>query len=95
MPIYKGYYVNLQGVNQLTMKKKILFIMNPISGTSSKAGIPGLIENQLDKDKYDYEIRMTEYAGHGAKMAQEASGQGFDIVVGARITHLILCAVSS
>lgn len=81
MPIYKGYYVNLQGVNQLTMKKKILFIMNPISGTSSKAGIPGLIENQLDKDKYDYEIRMTEYAGHGAKMAQDASGQGFDIVV--------------
>ena len=30
------------------MKKKILFIMNPISGTSSKAGIPGLIAKHLD-----------------------------------------------
>lgn len=63
------------------MKKKILFIMNPISGTSSKAGIPGLIAKHLDMVKFDYEVRFTEYAGHGAEMAQKASSEGFDIVV--------------
>ena len=34
-------------------KKKIIFILNPISGTVSKAGIPGLIEERLDKEKFD------------------------------------------
>lgn len=31
------------------MKKKILFIMNPISGTASKAAVPSLIDSVLDK----------------------------------------------
>ena len=31
------------------MKKKAIFVMNLISGTSSKAGVPDLIENNLDK----------------------------------------------
>ena len=30
------------------MKKKIVFIMNPISGTASKASIPNLIDSILD-----------------------------------------------
>lgn len=32
------------------MKKKILFIMNPISGTASKAAVPSLIDSGLDKE---------------------------------------------
>ncbi len=40
------------------MKKKILFIMNPISGTASKAGIPNLIDSALDKELFEYEIRI-------------------------------------
>ena len=34
-------------------KKKIIFIMNPISGTASKAGIPKLIERYLDHEAFD------------------------------------------
>jgi len=62
-------------------KKSIIFIMNPISGTTSKAGIPELIEKHLDKEKFDYEIRMTKYAGHASEIATDAKNHGVDVVV--------------
>lgn len=62
-------------------KKKITFILNPISGTVSKAGIPDLIEERLDKDRFDYCIAETSYAGHATELAKEASKDGIDIVV--------------
>ena len=63
------------------MKKKIVFIMNPISGTSAKKDIPYLIEELLDKEQFDYSIRETEYAGHAYEIAKESKEQGIDIVV--------------
>ena len=55
--------------------------MNPISGTSSKAGIPELIEKTLDKEKYEYRIAMTEFAGHANEIAMQEKELGTDIVV--------------
>ena len=63
------------------MKKKIVFIMNPISGTSNKKDIPYLIEELLDKEQFDYSIRKTEYAGHAYEIAKESKDPGIDIVV--------------
>ena len=63
------------------MKKRITFIVNPISGTHSKNEIPALIDDALDKEQFDSEIRFTEYAGHAAEMAKECAEQGVDIVV--------------
>ena len=62
-------------------KKKIVFIINPISGTHSKDGIPALIENGLDRERFDYEIRFTEYAGHASEIARDCAGQGIDACV--------------
>lgn len=63
------------------MKKRIVFILNPISGTSKKNGIPAIIESTLDSDKFDYIIKVTEYAGHASEIAHEAKDNGTDIVV--------------
>ena len=63
------------------MKKKAVFIINLISGTSSKAGVPNLIEQTLDKEKFDYEIAITEYAGHASEIASRAKDNGVDVVV--------------
>ncbi|MBQ2195431.1 MAG: diacylglycerol kinase family lipid kinase [Prevotella sp.] len=63
------------------MKKKIAFIMNPISGTTSKDRIPHLIETTLDQDLYEYNILMTERAGHASELAVSARDEGIDIVV--------------
>lgn len=65
----------------MTAKKKIVFIMNPISGTVSKAGLPAIIDRTLDKEKFDYTIRHTEYAGHASDLAREAAEEGADVVV--------------
>ena len=61
--------------------KKITFILNPISGTISKAGVPELIDNTIDKDIYDYEIVFTERAGHATEIAAAEVAKGTDIVV--------------
>lgn len=62
-------------------KKNIVFIMNPISGTVKKAGIPKLIEQYLDKDTFAYKIECTQYAGHATELANKAKSEGTDIVV--------------
>lgn len=61
--------------------KKILFIINPISGTVSKAGIPEAVDKYLDKTKFSYEIVKTEYAGHAAELSSKAAKDGYDVVV--------------
>ncbi len=62
-------------------KKKVLFIVNPISGTQNKKTIIELIGNLIDKDKYDYQIIKTEYAGHASIIAKEAVANQADFVV--------------
>ena len=63
------------------MKKRVVFIINLISGTSDKAVIPGLIDKHLDKDKFEYKIAITQYAGHASEIASKAKDEGVDIVV--------------
>lgn len=63
------------------MKKKIVFIINPISGTSSKDSVPLLIERYIDKERFDIEIRFTERAGHAIEIAEEAKLAGVDVCV--------------
>jgi YegS/Rv2252/BmrU family lipid kinase len=62
-------------------RKKVLFIVNPISGTIQKKGVIQAIENKVDKNQFEAFIRKTEYAGHATEIAQEAVIQGFDVVV--------------
>lgn len=42
--------------------------------------MPQQIDEHLDKDLYDYEICISEYAGHSKVLVQEAIDGGFDIV---------------
>ena len=67
-------------MNGLKMKK-IWFIMNPISGTTNKGGIPKLIDKTLDKTQFEYEILETNHPGHASELATEAKEKGVDIVV--------------
>jgi len=65
----------------MTAKKKITFIMNPISGVPKKNEIPAIIENRLDKEYFEYSTVFTEYPGHAAEMAKRAKDDGIDFVV--------------
>lgn len=61
-------------------KKKILFIVNPISGTDKKRNIRRIIRENLDVERFEYKTKFTEYAGHAAELAKEAAAAGVDIV---------------
>lgn len=65
----------------MTSKKNILFIVNPISGTLRKSGIPKIIDKYIDKNLYDCSILETRYGGHAFELAGDAVKQGFDAVV--------------
>lgn len=81
MVAYKIVILSVQYENYAEMKKSILFIMNPISGTVSKVGIPGIIDERLDKEKFDCQIAFTQYAGHATELAKAAVDNGVDVVV--------------
>jgi len=63
------------------MKKHIVFIVNPFSGTSKKGNLEPLIRRKLDQDQYTYSIKYTEAAGHATILAQEARDKRADVVV--------------
>lgn len=65
------------------IKKKILFIVNPISGGVRKAGVVQKIQRLMDHNKFDVTVRFTESAGHATEIAAEAVKEGFPYVVAA------------
>ncbi len=62
-------------------KKHITFIVNPISGGHQKDDILKMITELTDREQFDLDIRMTEYAGHAAEIAMKSAQEGVDIVV--------------
>ena len=65
----------------MTDKKRMIFIVNPISGTQGKKAILKWIDERLDRTLYEYEVVKTEYAGHATEIAANAVKDGIDIVV--------------
>ena len=62
------------------MKKKIIFIINPISGHHNKNNFPNLVEKHIDKNQYEYSIVFTEYAGHATELTMKAIEDDFDYI---------------
>ncbi len=65
----------------MELKKNIIFIVNPISGTHAKDDMPMLIEEHLDTSLFHHEVVFTEYAGHASELARQFAEKGTDVVV--------------
>lgn len=65
----------------MVSRRRILFLINPKSGVSSKRNVPGLIERHIDHNRFDVSISYTQYAGHAYELAKEAAADGVDVVV--------------
>ena len=61
--------------------KKLTFIVNPISGRTTKENIVNTIVSHIDMSKYDVTIRFSSYAGHATEIAVTAVQGGADIIV--------------
>ena len=64
-------------------RQKIRFIINPISGKSHRNDLPEQIERILNLDRFEYDIKVSEYAGHAKLLAQDAIDAGYDIIAAA------------
>ncbi|GAA4334209.1 diacylglycerol kinase family lipid kinase [Mucilaginibacter gynuensis] len=62
------------------MKRKALFIINPISGGKKKDGVPELIQKHLDSAVFDATFVFSSGVSDARKLAKENLG-GFDVVV--------------
>jgi YegS/Rv2252/BmrU family lipid kinase len=63
------------------IKKKIVFIINPISGLGKQKFAEDKINTFLDHDKYEASIDYTECPGHATELTTKAVAGGADIVV--------------
>ena len=61
--------------------KKIVFIVNPISGTLGKDAILAAIKEGINRAEYTYEVACTQYAKHGTEISAKAVADGADMVV--------------
>lgn len=64
-----------------TKKKRIVFIINPVSGVRSKNRLKKIIHKKLDPTQFDYRIIYTEYPHHATEIAQNEANAGTDVVV--------------
>ncbi len=53
------------------VKEKILFLINPMSGTSHKEQFPAIINELTDSDIFDIEIVITKYKGEATEIVKQ------------------------
>lgn len=65
------------------MKKKVLIIANPVSGSRNRVrkSLPSLAKSILDHSVFDYSIQWTESRGHAGLLAVSALEDKTDIIV--------------
>ena len=62
------------------MKKRISFIINPISGGLKKDAFPGLVEQTINSSLFDYELHFTKSAEHNLELASQSVEEKADII---------------
>ena len=63
------------------MKKKILFIINPISGVGRHKTVEKLIDEKLNRNIFDYELTYTKASKHAIELSKKGTEENFNIVV--------------
>lgn len=63
------------------MRKKILFIVNPIAGVGRYVSVVANLNEMLDKEKFDHSIVFTKAPKHATALSKEAADKNYDIVV--------------
>jgi YegS/Rv2252/BmrU family lipid kinase len=61
----------------MNCKKRLLLIINPISGTLSKDGLIETVTRRLTPVGYDINAVTTEFAGHATRLASQAAHDGY------------------
>jgi len=68
-------------MSQSIIKEKILFLINPVSGTRHKKNLPGMISELTDAAIFDVEIITTKYKGEAPEIIQQKLNEDFRFFV--------------
>lgn len=63
------------------MKKKILFIINPISGVGRHRTVERLIDEKLNRTIFNYELAYTKASKHAIELSKQGAKENFEIIV--------------
>ncbi len=63
------------------MRKRILFVINPISGGKRKTSFKKQVLDVLDLEKFDPTFQQTRHANHATELALNAITENYDAVV--------------
>lgn len=61
-------------------QQRIVFIVNPHSGTAGKHAILSKVDKLIDHERFACDTVETHYAGHATELARNAANRGVDIV---------------
>ncbi len=64
----------------MTLRKKVLFIVNPISGTKRQVSLDQLLPKHLDASLFDWEVYFTKGRGDATNRAKAAAEHDYDVV---------------
>lgn len=68
-------------MSQSFVKEKILFLINPISGTANKKHLPELIQRLINKEIFDSEVVITKYKGEATEIVRQKLTDGVQYFV--------------
>lgn len=68
---------------QQSERKRAMLIINPISGTGKKKGLPEAVESRMTQLGYDLDVRFTTCRGDATRLAREAVDKGYNAVLAA------------
>ena len=65
----------------MNIKRKIVFVYNPISGSHRLIPVIPIIERFINRDLYDFSLVTTEHRGHATEIAREYASKKYDAVI--------------
>lgn len=65
----------------MRQRKRILFVINPISGGKKKTAFNKHVLEVLDLEKFDPTFKITDHANHAFELGKSAIDEGYDAVV--------------
>ncbi|MGX8690926.1 MAG: diacylglycerol/lipid kinase family protein, partial [Bacteroidaceae bacterium] len=65
----------------MNVKRKIVFVCNPISGSHRLIPVIPIIERFVNRDIYDFTIVSTDHKGHATELARDYAARNYDAVI--------------
>lgn len=65
----------------MIVKRKIVFVHNPISGSHRLIPVIPIIERFVNSNLYDFSIVSTRHKGHATELAREYAAKNYDAVI--------------